>query len=156
MSAEMKDTLNDSTISAVRELVQINLDSAKGYQQAADLVELEALGALFKDISRQRTQQADELQALLVRNDYEPISRGSVMARLHRAVVACRSTLGGGVDALVDEIQRGEAYIKAKYEVLLTRTAGSAATDLLHEQYAAVVRAYQYVEELSIKFETAN
>ncbi len=148
MTLETKDTLNEETIAAIQELIEINIDSYNGFKQASNQTSDTALPALFDQLATERVEQAIALQLLVLRNDEEPITEGSIAGRVHRAIMDWREALGGGPVAVLEEAERGEDYIKAKYDAVLTQTAGSAVTDVLNEQYAAVKKAHDRVRDL--------
>ncbi len=148
MTIETKDTLNKETIAAVQELIEINIDSYNGFKQASEQTEGTPLDSLFKELAKERVGQAVALQKLIIRNDEEPITEGSIAGRIHRAIMDWREALGGGPVEVLKEAERGEDYIKAKYEAVLTQTAGSAVTDVLNHQYAAVKKAHDRVRDL--------
>ena len=148
MTLETKDRLEKQTIDAIQELIEINIDSCNGFKQAAESTSDAPLTMLFQELAKQRFSQAAKLQELTLRNDEDPISEGSIAGRIHRTIMDWRESLGGGTVAVLKEAERGEDYIKAKYEAVLTRTAGSAVTDLLNEQYAAVKKAHDRIRDL--------
>lgn len=148
MTLETKDALNEEIITAVQELIEINIDSYNGFKQAAKQTADTPLPCLFDELADQRVSQAVALQKLVIRNGEEPISEGSIEGRIHRAIMDWRETLGGGPISVLKEAERGEDYIKAKYEAVLTKTAGSAVTDVLNHQYAAVRTAHDRVRDL--------
>jgi uncharacterized protein (TIGR02284 family) len=59
-----------------------------------------------------------------------------------------RAAFGAGTHAMLSEAERGEDYIKGKYEEILKGTAGSAVTDVLNRQYRAVKIAHDRVRDL--------
>jgi len=99
-------------------------------------------------LAKERLDQAAELQQLIIAKGEAPISEGSVAGRIHRTIMDWRDALGSGPKLVLKEVERGEDYIKAKYEAVLTRTAGSAVTDTLNVQYEAVKRALNRVRGL--------
>lgn len=145
---ETKGTLNEKTISAIQELIEINIDSYNGAKQAADEIEDAPLRHFFTDLADQRVGQAVALQMLIIRNGEEPITKGSIAGRIHRAIMDWRSAFSTGPAAVLKEAERGEDYIKAKYEAALPQTAGSAVTDVLNDQYGAVKSAHDRVRDL--------
>ncbi len=151
MRLETKDQLDEITIAKVQELIEINIDSHNGFKQAAGQMDVKPLADVFHEFAQQRVRQAIELQKLILRNDEEPITEGSIAGRIHRTIMDWRDALGGGPLAVLKEVERGEDYIKAKYAAALTQTAGSAVTDVLNRHYAAIKKAHERVRELRDK-----
>jgi len=149
MTIETKADLNADTIDGLQDLIQINLDSAKGFAEAARRVESESLKVLFTDMARAREHNATELQQYVERNGEHACQDGSLAAAFHRVWLDFRGRLAGG-DALVilTEAVRGEDHIKAVYEEVLVRTAGSALNSVLTRQYSSVKAGHNKVRDL--------
>ena len=146
MTLETKESLDAQTIHALQELIEINIDSYNGLNQASDQTSNTYLVELFGDLAEQRVGQAMELQKFVIRNDETPLTKGSIAGRVHRAIMDWREAFGGGPLSVLKEAIRGEDYIKAKYEAVLARTAGSAVTDVLNRHYAAVKQSHEQIK----------
>jgi uncharacterized protein (TIGR02284 family) len=148
MSLETKTSLNQETIDALQDLVQTNIDSRDGFRNAAEHIDVMAISEMFNDFASQRDRQASELRTLISANMETPNDNGSVSAAAHRMWMDLKSALGGGEAAILSEAERGEDYIKDKYEEVLKQTAGSAVNDVLQHQYAAVKMAHDRVRDM--------
>ncbi len=149
MSIETKTSLNAETLNALQDLIQINLDSEKGFAEAAEKVKDQRLSVLFGRLGQERGEQATELQHYVEMNsDREPVE-GSYLAAFHRAWLSLRGKLAGGsAHVILVEAERGEDQIKHAYEDALRATAGSAMNDVLTRQYAAVKSGHDQVRDL--------
>jgi uncharacterized protein (TIGR02284 family) len=145
---ETKTSLNKATVDKLQELIQVNIDSHNGFNDAASNSEDMTIGSLFRELASQRQQQAAELRTLVAANFEEPDSEGSYAAAAHRAWMDLRAAFGGGTKAMLSEAERGEDYIKGKYEEIVKECAGSAITDVLNRQYRAVKLAHDRVRDL--------
>ncbi|QDU46175.1 hypothetical protein Mal52_46740 [Symmachiella dynata] len=152
MTSESQNRLNQRTITALQELIEINLDSYNGFTKAANLIEDTTLQHHFAGVAQERIRQAVGLQQLIDSDDEQPLIEGSIAGRIHRAIMDWKDTFSEGPNAVLTEVKRGEDYIKAKYEAVLSRTAGSKAAGLLKRQYAAVQQARNRICELRTKF----
>jgi uncharacterized protein (TIGR02284 family) len=148
MATETKTTLTDETISTLQNLIQYNLDSRDGFRHAAENVQQIAVANMFVQLADERDRQAHELQSLVNDNGEAPQRDGSMAAAAHRTWMDIRTALGGGLSAVLSEAERGEDYIKGAYEAALKQKAGSAASDVLHRQYAAVKAAHDRVRDM--------
>jgi uncharacterized protein (TIGR02284 family) len=149
---ETKTALTKETINCLNDLIQVNIDSRDGFRDAAENVENLTISSLFTELSNQRNDQASELRSLVTANAQEPTDSGSFAAAAHRAWMDLRSAFGGGTAAMLSEAERGEDYIKGKYESALKGHAGSAVTDVLNRQYASVKAAHDRVRDLRDSF----
>jgi uncharacterized protein (TIGR02284 family) len=145
---ETKTSLNKATVDKLQELIQVNIDSHDGFNDAASNSEEMTISSLFRELAAQRQQQAAELRTLVAANFEEPDSEGSYAAAAHRAWMDLRAAFGGGTKAMLSEAERGEDYIKGKYEEIVKECAGSAITDVLNRQYRAVKLAHDRVRDL--------
>jgi uncharacterized protein (TIGR02284 family) len=152
MQIETPATLSNDTISVLQGLIQMNIDSHDGFREAADCAENVTIASLFRELAFQRSQQAAELQTLVALNRDRPQESGSVAAVLHRVWIDIRSALGGGTAAALIEAERGEDYIKSKYEEALINCAGSPVIDLLKGHYAAVKLSHERIRDLRDEF----
>lgn len=148
MKVESKSTLNDETIAQVQDLIEVNIDSFNGFRQAAENTQDVTIANLFTHLSEERVKQAIELQKIVLGNDVEAESTGSVIGAVHRAILDWRAYFDKGDTSVLEEAERGEDYIKQQYEKVLQATAGSAVTDVLNRQYAAVKAAHDRVRDL--------
>lgn len=145
MTLQSNLTLDDRTLSILQELTQVNLDSRDGFREAAGNMEEASLVELFQDIARERENQAAELSALVSSCGESPQNAGSAIAAAHRAWIDLRAVLGGGAKAMLSEAERGEDYIKMKYEEALKNCTNYAITELLQRHYAAVKATHDAV-----------
>ncbi len=148
MAAETKLTLTSETIDALQELVQVNIDSRDGFRHAAGEIQEMAVANMFMQMADERDHQAQELRSLMTLNDEEAPKEGSFAAAAHRTWMDLRTALGGGLQTVLDEAERGEDYIKGKYETAMKNHAGTAVSDVLHRQFAAVKAAHDRVRDM--------
>lgn len=148
MATESKLTLTPETIDLLQELVQVNIDSRDGFRHAAGELEEVAVANMFTQLADERDHQAQELRSLMTLNDEEAPKEGSFAAAAHRTWMDLRTALGGGLQTVLDEAERGEDHIKAKYEDAMKKHAGTAISDVLHRQFAAVKAAHDRVRDM--------
>ena len=146
---ETKHNLRDETIEKVQDLIQINIDSQKGFAEAADKVKDQKIATLFRQFGGERKANTTELQQIVNFNGDEPEDDGSFAATVHRAWIDVRAALNGGdASVILTEAERGEDAIKELYEEVLQETAGSAVNDVLTRQYAKVKAGHDKVRDL--------
>ncbi|WP_428306590.1 PA2169 family four-helix-bundle protein [Lacipirellula sp.] len=146
---ETKHNLREQTIEKVQDLIQINIDSQKGFCEVADKVKDKQLAALFKQLGDERRTNTTELQQIVNFNGEKPQHDGSFAATVHRAWIDVRAAINGGdASVILNEAERGEDAIKEMYEDVLKETAGSAVNDVLTRQYAKVKAGHDKVRDL--------
>ncbi len=141
--------LRKETISKVQGLIDINIDSDKGFQQAAETIESPSIAHLFREIAATRAGNASELKAIVGGSGGETDQDGSASGTLRRWWLQARGALNGGDDHVVlIEAERGEDAIKERYEEVLKETGGSAITPVLNRQYAQVKAQHDRIRDL--------
>lgn len=148
MALETRHNLNEDTMAQVQNLIEVNIDSYNGFRLAAESTDDTALSALFIQLSQDREKQASELQKIVLGNDVDAKSSGSMIGAIHRTILDWQAYFDQGDSRVLEEAERGEDYIKGQYEEALKKTAGSPVTDLLNRQYAAVKAAHDRVRDL--------
>jgi uncharacterized protein (TIGR02284 family) len=104
-------------ISVINGLTTTTLDSMKGYEDAAKDAENTQFAALFADFARDRGTAVTALQTEARRLGGEPETGGSFLAAAHRTFLDLKQAFSSNNDkAIVNEIERGEDHIKAKFE----------------------------------------
>ena len=115
-------------ISTLNSLITTTLDSMKGYADACEQSD-GSHRELFDSMSRERSQVASKLQAQVVALGGDPEDDSSFTAAAHRTFMDLRAALSGrDEEQVIKEVERGEDYIKAKYEAALEDGDLSAET----------------------------
>ena len=117
-------------------------DSVKGYRESAEKVDSEEFRELFNHFAQQREQASANLSAEVRRLGGDPDDDGSVLGSLHQAWLDLKAAITGNDDkAIINEVERGEDYLKEKVETALK------SDGLSGESRAVIERAYQSVRE---------
>lgn len=104
-------------ISVLNGLTTTTLDSMKGYEDAAKDAENTQFATLFADFARDRGAVVVVLQAEVKRLGGEPETGSSFLAAAHRTFLDLKQAFTSNTDkAIVNEVERGEDHIKAKFE----------------------------------------
>jgi len=144
--------LKEDTIEKLRELRRLNVDSAKGFKECADLIADAALKSAFESIAQERSGQADSLGHHVEWNEGDEQERGSYAAAVHRAWIKVRDACtSDSTSTVLIEAERGEDVIKEAYEEALEETSGSPIHDTIAEQYACVKKTHDRVRGLRDK-----
>lgn len=122
-------------------LIATLLDSIEGYQKSAENVENQHFAELFNERARERQQVVTKLQAAVAQAGGTPEDDASTLGSIHRVFVDLKSAVTGRDDkAIVNEVERGEDYLKEKFEAAM----GNA--DLSPQTQAAVNEAWTSVK----------
>ena len=157
MSIETKVSLESETVEALQDLIQVNLDSQHGFQEAAEQVNDAPLSKLFREMAVQRGENAEELQRYVRLNGEPARVEGSFAAAFHRTWLDMRSLLNGGdAHVILCEAERGEDQIKHAYEDVLKKTAASAMNDVISQQYVKVKHGHDKIRSLRDRSKTTQ
>jgi len=111
---------NDHDIHVLNSLIKTTLDSRKGFIDAAEDAETTRFKTLFSDFAQDRADTAALLQAEVRRLGGNPEDDSSFIAAAHRTFMNLRELFSARDDkAIIAEVERGEDYIKGKYEEAL-------------------------------------
>lgn len=128
-------------ISVLNSLIETTLDSMKGFSDAAE----DSNGshtAFFREMAAERSTCASQLQARVTALGGDPEEHSSYTAAAHRGFMNLKEAIVGSDErAVIEEVERGEDYIKGKYEAALQDT------DLTPETRQVIEQAYTSVRK---------
>jgi len=132
---------NSHDISVLNGLIETTLDSVKGFSDAAEDSE-GTYTPFFREMAQERSGVASRLQSLVAGLGGDPEQHSSFGAAAHRGFMNLKEALMGTNDkAVIEEVERGEDYLKTKYETAL------ADTELSPETRQAIEQAFQSVRK---------
>lgn len=141
--------MESTTLDQLKDLVRINIDSRKGFEQAADTVDNKNLATLFRSIATRRQEHVNELRGLIDLADEEPPTDGTTLGTAQRWWLAARGAINGGDEKVIlSAAERSEDVIKEHYEKALDATSGTRVQPLLLKQYDEVKREHDRVRDL--------
>ena len=131
-----------SGLTAVGTLTETLADSVKGYRDAASHVESAEFRQMFTGLADKRNEVLSDLKAELNRAGHATDGDGTTMGALHQRWLDFKASITGNDDkAVINEVERGEDYLKEKFEAAL-------ASDALDNGFRGIVeRAYGSVRE---------
>lgn len=149
---------SDKDISTLNSLIKTTIDSVNGYQESAEAVEDERFRSMFRELAQDRQQVVPKLQAEVARLGGNPEDDGSAAAALHRGWVDLKSAITGRDDkAIINEVERGEDYIKEKFETAMNSGDLSPECRATVQQcYESVRRGHDRVRDLKHALEGAH
>ncbi|WP_230534189.1 ferritin-like domain-containing protein [Microvirga roseola] len=142
-----------NTASNLESLIRITIDSAEGYERAAETAKTEQLKQLLREQSKKRHSTVAELNEELVRIGGQAQERGSATGAAHNVWTRIADAFADGDEAATERVEEGEDYIENKFREALenqdwdprTREVlqrahsqiaeGERLTDRLEEQY---------------------
>ena len=145
---------NSHDIKTLNSLIETTLDSADGYAEAAKDAKSQSLISLFRERSTELKQVASTLQQRVLMLGAEPEKDGTVLASAHRMFVNLRTSLTSNDNkAVVDEVERGEDHIKAKFEDAMKDKDVSPDTKaVISDVYVSVRNGHDQMRDIKKAF----
>ena len=135
-------TEHSTEISTLNTLIATTIDSITGYEDAAANSEAGQFQQMFRDRATERQRVVEELRAEVRRLGGNPEDDGSFMGKTHQRFLDLKAAITGRDEkAIINEVERGEDYLKEKFETALNSDALSG------ECRAIVEHCYQSVRE---------
>ena len=136
------DTSHD--ISVLNTLTATTLDSVKGYREAAENSDDDEHRQFFSEMAEERSRLAADLQQHVRAIGGDPETESSTAGAAHRGWVDLKSAITGRDEkAIVNEVERGEDYLKAKFETAMQDDKlSSTARGKLEQCFASVRKGH--------------
>lgn len=143
--------MNDKhDISVLNGLITTTLDSMKGFEDAAEDAKNTRFAALFADFARDRGQVVSSMQAEVRGLGGKPEDSASFLGAAHRSFMDLKQAFTGKNDkAIIEEVERGEDHIKAKFEIALKDTDLEPATrSVIRDAFTSVKAGHEQASAL--------
>lgn len=126
-------------LDVVTDLLEITLDSVAGYREAAALSDNRGLQQLFLRRARDREQIAERIAELITGLGGRSSMDGTALGSAHRSYMKLRSRLSSDDQAMLEEVARGEQFLRSCYEdVLHDNVLSPRAYDAVRVAYGSV------------------
>ena len=135
------DATHERAVKVLNSLIETTLDSANGYEEAAENIPDGQLKTLFAERSRRRLDLSRQLQEEVRTFGGTPEHDQSMLGKAHNKFVDLKNAVMGGASekAVIDEVERGEDVIKGKFEQAMRDD------DLPANARAVVSQAYESI-----------
>ena len=131
---------NQDQVSALNELIETTIDSITGYEDSAANIDNERFRQIFRERADERQRVVEDLRGEVRRLGGNPEESGTFLGKAHQRFEDLKSAVTGRDEkAIIKEVERGEDYLKSKFETVLE------SGRLSGESRAVVERAYQSV-----------
>jgi uncharacterized protein (TIGR02284 family) len=136
-------------ISTLETLTSTLIDSVNGYRDAAADAEGSQFQQLFREMADQRSRTAEDLRAEIRRLGGNPPEDGSFLGKTHQRFMDLKAAITGRDDkAIINEVERGEDYLKDKFEAALKGDVDPQARSVIERAYQSVRQGHDRVSSL--------
>jgi uncharacterized protein (TIGR02284 family) len=141
---------NDHDVNVLNSLITTTIDSANGFDEAAGDARSQQFQTMFREYAGERRRCVQQLQEEVRRLGGTPEDDGSVKAAAHRAWLNLKDAVTGDSDKqIIEEVERGEDYIKEKYETALKDDKLSpTARSVIQEAFTSVLKGHDRASQL--------
>ncbi len=152
----MTDHNHSDEISTLNTLIATTIDSVNGYQNSAEDIDNGRFAEIFRERANERQRVVSELQNEVRRLGGEPEDGGSFMGKTHQRFEDLKAAITGGDDqAIVNEVERGEDYLKGKFEAALNGgTLSGESRSVVETCYQSVRQGHDQMSQLKHGMET--
>ena len=147
----MTDTNRDDDITTLNTLTATLIDSVTGFEDAAANIEGSSrLQQLFRERASERRQVVEDLRGEVRRLGGNPEDDGSFLGKTHQRFLDLKAAITGRDEqAIVNEVERGEDYLKGKFETALeSGTLSSETRQIVERAYQSVRSGHDQVSAL--------
>jgi len=139
----MTDNTHSVEITTLNTLIATLTDSVTGYEDAAANIEgSDRLQQLFRERAGERRGVIEELRAEVRRLGGDPEDGGTFLGKVHQRFLDLKAAIAGHDEkAIIDEVERGEDYLKEKFETALNSGYLSGETRAIVERANQSVRS---------------
>jgi uncharacterized protein (TIGR02284 family) len=134
-------TEHSDTISTLNTLIATTIDSITGYEDSAQNIDNERLREIFRQRANERQQVVEQLRSEVRRLGGDPEDGGSFLGKAHQRFEDLKAAVTGRDEkSIVNEVERGEDYLKGKWQSALQ------SGELKGESHDLVERCYQQIK----------
>lgn len=140
---------------ALTSVINILVDSQKGFAEIGDHLKDETLKRYFLAESLKRARFRGDLEEILHQNGFHDVKEsGTAAGALHRVWGDLKAKLGGGDHSLLATAEEGEDAAKEAYTDVLKQDLPLLVRQILAEQQDHILTSHEYVR--SRRDETAK
>jgi uncharacterized protein (TIGR02284 family) len=133
---------HNEAISTLNTLIATTIDSITGYEDSAKNIDNERLREIFRSRADERQRIVEELRNEVRRLGGDPEDGGSFLGKAHQRFEDLKAAITGRDEkAIINEVERGEDYLKEKWQAALQ------SGNLPGETHDLVERLYQKIKE---------
>jgi uncharacterized protein (TIGR02284 family) len=143
-------------ITTLNTLIATTIDSITGYEDSAQNIDNERFREIFRKRADERQRVVEELRGEVRRLGGNPEEGGSFLGKAHQRFEDLKAAVTGRDEqAIVNEVERGEDYLKEKFETALD--SGSLSGDsrsVVERCYQSVRAGHDQISQLKHGMET--
>jgi uncharacterized protein (TIGR02284 family) len=145
-------------ITTLNSLIATTIDSITGYEDSAQNVDNERLREIFRRRADERQHVVEQLRFEVRRLGGDPEDGGSFMGKAHQRFEDLKAAITGRDEkSIVNEVERGEDYLRDKWQAALqSGDLKGEAHDLVERCYQSIKSGHEQMSDLKHGLETRS
>jgi uncharacterized protein (TIGR02284 family) len=154
----MTDHNHSDEISTLNTLIATTIDSITGYEDSAQNIDNERFREIFRQRAGERQKVVEELRGQVRRLGGNPEDDGSFLGKAHQRFEDLKAAITGRDEkAIINEVERGEDYLKEKFEAALNAdTLSGESRSVVESCYQSVRSGHDQMSQLKHGMETSH
>ncbi|HEY8591587.1 MAG TPA: PA2169 family four-helix-bundle protein [Sphingomicrobium sp.] len=150
------DNSNSDEIGTLNTLIATTIDSVTGYENSAKDIDNQRFAEIFRQRADERQQVVEQLRGEVRRLGGDPEESGSFLGKAHQRWEDLKSAVTGQDEkAIINEVERGEDYLKEKFETALSGgMLSSESRSVVEQAYQSVRQGHDQMSQLKHGMET--
>ena len=132
---------NEKTAKILNDVMETLIDSADGYEKAAEVAERPAFKQLFNRRAASRRAMVSDVRNEIVSLGGTPDDDGSILANMHRTFLSFRAAVQDNDEAAIEAVDNGEEHLRDKFEDALEKDDLTPSAHMLLKKYQGELRA---------------
>lgn len=145
-------------ISTLNSLIATTIDSITGYEDSAQNIDNERFREIFRQRANERQDIVGQLRAEVRRLGGDPQDEGSFLGKTHQRFEDLKAAITGRDEkSIINEVERGEDYLKGKWQDALQSGKLHGPThDLIERCYQSIKAGHDQMSALKHGLETPH
>jgi uncharacterized protein (TIGR02284 family) len=154
----MTDNVHSDEISTLNTLIATTIDSVTGYENSAKDIDNQRFAQIFRERASERQQVVEELRNEVRRLGGNAEDDGSFLGKAHQRFEDLKAAVTGRDEkAIINEVERGEDYLKEKFETALNSdTLSGESRSVVERCYQSVRSGHDQMSQLKHGMETPS
>ena len=149
---------HSETITTLNTLIATTIDSVNGYEDSAQNIDNERFREIFRERASERQEVVQKLREEVRRLGGNPEDDGSFMGKAHQRFEDLKAAITGRDEkAIINEVERGEDYLKEKWQAALqSGELKGESHDLVEQCYQSVKSGHDQMSRLKHGMESST
>ena len=143
-------------VSTLNTLIATTIDSITGYEDSAKNIDNERFREIFRKRADERQNVVERLRAEVRRLGGDPEESGSFLGKAHQRFEDLKAAITGRDEkAIINEVERGEDYLKEKFEAALDSDLSGESRSVVEQAFQSVRAGHDQISQLKHGMETS-